>query len=141
MVEIMNHNINKLDLTITILFFFFLLLDKTFSIKRNSFWQYINNYNVICCACTILTSCSLLLPRRRPSQRGMYVPRMNFKSGHFEYLWKSRPCLCRYFTIVFVIFPVAVTVSTQIHVSVTISFVLQTVCHCFEVMSLVGIQP
>ena len=141
MVKIMNHNINKLDLTITILFFFFLLLDKTFSIKRNSFWQYINNYNVIWCACTILTSCSLLLPRRRPSQRGMYVPCMNFKSGHFEYLWKSRPCLCRYFTIVFVIFPVAVTVSTQIHVSVTISFVLQTVCHCFEVMSLVGIQP
>ena len=72
---------------------------------------------------------------------GYNVPRLNFKSGRFAYLWKRRPCLCRYFTIVFVIFPVAVTVSTQIHVSVAISFVLQTVCRCSKVMSLVGIQP
>ena len=80
-------------------------------------------------------------PKEKALLAGMYVPRMNFKSGHFVYLWKSRPCLCRYFTIVFVIFPVAVTVSTQIHVSVAISFVLKTVCCCSKAMSLVGIQP
>ena len=34
---------------------------------------------MICSACIIHTSCSW----RRPSQRGMYVPRLNFKSGRF----------------------------------------------------------
>lgn len=77
---IMNHNINKLDLTITILFFFFLLSDKTFSIKRNSFWQYINNYNVICCACIILTSCS----QEKALLAGYVCPSYEFQKWSFR---------------------------------------------------------
>ena len=37
MVKIMNHNINKLDLTITILFFFFLLSEQNIFYKKEQF--------------------------------------------------------------------------------------------------------
>lgn len=107
----MNHNINKLDLTITILFFpsfwtkHFLEKGTVFGgILTTSYPQ----NNVICSACIIRTSCSW----RRPSQRGMYVPRLNFKSGHFAYLWKRRPCLCRVFYYCICDFPCS--------------------CHCFK---------
>ena len=64
-------------------------------------------------------------------------PHSEFQKWSFCVL-KRRLCHCRYFTIVFAIFLIAVTVSTSSMSFVTISFVL---CHYFKAMSHVGILP
>ena len=56
-----------------------------------------------------------------PLRGVMYVPSLNFKTWHFLYNLRRRPCDCWYFTIVFAFFSVTVAVLTHLCV----------VCHHF----------
>ena len=139
----MNHNINKLSLTVTILFFcFFLLLDKTFSLNRNSLCSilttvYLQNF-MIYSACIILTSCSLLFPRSGglPIRDCMSLIVLNFKRGRTFCVWKRNTSLL-VFCFCICDFPCRCC-SFNPNSIVAISFFL---CRCFKAKLPVGIQP